>query len=157
MAFLTTSTITLSCLASAAPKADSWSLGHVKPDDVIIEDIACQALDIFLHGPESAHKNGIVKTFNRTSTPINPCTLLKEIKKKQQNAQLTKHDAFVYWSSSFAVCWWPIFRKLGSCSTTDALLARTLLTKTFVKVCNKYSNIARHKNNNNKKRSTHET
>ena len=104
MPFLATSTITLSCLASAAPKADSWSLGHVKPDDVIIEDIACQALDIFLHGPESAHKNGIVKTFNRTSTPINPCTLLKEMKKKQQNAQLTKHDAFVYWSSSCPAC-----------------------------------------------------
>ena len=25
------------------------------------------------------------------------------------------------------MCWWPIFRKLGTCSTTDALSARTLL------------------------------
>ena len=50
-------------------------------------------------------------------------------KQQQQNAQLTKHDAFVYWSSSCAVCWWPIFRKLGTCSTTDALSARTLLTE----------------------------
>ncbi len=32
------------------------------PDDVVIADIAGQALDIFLYGPESAHKNGIVKT-----------------------------------------------------------------------------------------------
>ena len=31
MPFLTTSTITLSCLASAAPQADSWWLGHVEP------------------------------------------------------------------------------------------------------------------------------
>ena len=62
MPFLTTSTITLSCLASAAPQADSWWLGHVEPDDVDIADIGGQALDIFLRGPESAHKNGIVET-----------------------------------------------------------------------------------------------
>ena len=54
----------------------------------------------------------------------------KQMQKQQQkNAQLTKHDAFVYWSSSCAVCWWPIFRKLGTCSTTDALSPRTLLTE----------------------------
>jgi len=76
MAFLTTSTITLSCLASAAPQADSWWLGHVEPDDVVIADNGGQALDIFLHGPESAHKNGIVKTFTHTSIPIHPCVLL---------------------------------------------------------------------------------
>ena len=68
-------------------------------DDVVIADIGGQALDILLHGPESAHKNGIVKTFIHTSIPIHtPCTLLKKNKKK--GAQLTKHDAFVYWSSS---------------------------------------------------------
>ena len=77
MAFLTTSTITFSCLASAVPQADSWWLGHVDPDDVIIADIGGQALDIFLHGPESAYKNGIVKTFTHTSIPTHPCTLLK--------------------------------------------------------------------------------
>ena len=55
----------------------------------------------------------------------------KKVQKQQQqqNAQLTKHDAVVYWSSSCAVFWWPIFRKLGTCSTTDALSARTLLTE----------------------------
>ena len=67
MAFLTASTITFFCLASAAPQSDSWWLGHVEPDDVVIADIVGQALDIFLHGPESAIKNGIVKTFTRTS------------------------------------------------------------------------------------------
>ena len=76
--FLTTSTITISCLASAAPQADSWRLGHVEPADVVSADIAGQALDIFLHGPESARKNGIVKTFTHTSIPIHPRTLLKE-------------------------------------------------------------------------------
>ena len=78
MLFLTTSTITYSCLALVAPQADSWWLGHVVPDDVVIADIGGQALDILLHGPESEHKNGIVKTFIHTSIPIHtPCTLLK--------------------------------------------------------------------------------
>ena len=76
MAFLGTSTITFSCLTSAAPQANSWWLGHVEFDDVVIADIVGPALDIFLHGPESAHKNGIVKTFTHTSIPIHPCTLL---------------------------------------------------------------------------------
>ena len=47
------------------------------PDDVVIADIAGQALDIFLHGPESAHKNGILKTFTHTYIPIQPCKLPK--------------------------------------------------------------------------------
>ena len=62
--------------ASVAPQSESWWLGHVEPDDVVIADIGGQALDIFLHGPESAHKNGIVKTFTHTSISIHPCTLL---------------------------------------------------------------------------------
>ena len=68
--FLTTSTITFNCLASAAPQADSWRLGHVEPDGVVIADIAGQALDICLHGPESARKHGMVKTFTHTSIPM---------------------------------------------------------------------------------------
>ena len=48
--FLTAFTITLYCLASAAPQADSCWLGHVEPDDVVIADIGGQALDIFLQG-----------------------------------------------------------------------------------------------------------
>ena len=53
----------------------------MEPDDVVIADIAGQALDIFLQGPESAYKNGIVKTFTHTSIPIHPCTLLKQTAK----------------------------------------------------------------------------
>ena len=96
--------------------------------DVVLVDIGGHALDIFLHGPESAHNNGIVKTFTHTSIPIHPCTpknktnnnnkKKKEKKKKEeQNAQLTKHDAFVYWSSSCPVWWWATARKLGTCSS----------------------------------------
>ena len=78
MAFLTASTITFSWMASTTPQADSWWLGHVEPDNVVIADIGGQALDIFLHGPETARKNGIVKTFIHTSIPIHPCTLKKK-------------------------------------------------------------------------------
>ena len=80
MPFLPVSAITYSWMASTPPQADSWWLGHVEPDDVVIADIAGQALDIFLHGPESAHKNGIGKTFTHTSIPIHPRTLLKKCK-----------------------------------------------------------------------------
>ena len=84
MPFLTTSRITFSCLASVAPQADSCWLEHLVTDDVVIADIGGQALDILLHGPESAHKNSIVKTFIHTSIPIHtPCTLLK-IKNKNK-------------------------------------------------------------------------
>ena len=53
-------------------------------DDVVIADIGGQALDILLHGPESAHKNSIVKTFIHTFIPKHIlCTLLKKKKKKK--------------------------------------------------------------------------
>ena len=65
---------------------DSWRLGHVVPDDDVITDTGDQALDIFLHGPESMHKNGIGKTITHTSIPIQPCTLLKQRKSKILNA-----------------------------------------------------------------------
>ena len=45
-----------------------------------------------------------------------------------KNAQLTKHDAFVYWPSSCPVCWWATFRKFSTCSTSEALSPRTVLT-----------------------------
>ena len=56
------------------------------PDDVVIADIGGQALDIFVHGPESAHKDGILKTFTHTSIPIHPCVLLKQTKSKILNS-----------------------------------------------------------------------
>ena len=118
-ALLTTCTITLSCLATPAHHADSWWLGHVVTDDVVMADITGQALDIFLHGPESAHKNGILKTFTHTSIPIHPCTFLKQTKSK--TLKLTKHHAFVHLCPSCPVSWWATARKLGR-SSSDIFL-----------------------------------
>ena len=56
----------------------------MEPDDVVIADIAGQALDIFLHGPESAHKNGIVKTFTHISIPMHATQKKKKKKKKKR-------------------------------------------------------------------------
>ena len=115
MPFLTTSTRTYSCLALVAPQADSWWLGHMVPDDVVIADIGGQALDILLHGPESAHKNGIVKTFIHTSIPIHaPCTLLKKKEEEKKRDKLNKHDAFFCLSSSCPTWWWATVKKLGT-------------------------------------------
>ena len=41
----------------------------MEPDDVVITDIGGQALDIFLHGPQSSHKKSIVNTFTHTFIP----------------------------------------------------------------------------------------
>ena len=79
----------------------------------------------------------------RTLLTENICESVQQIlqhspakrKRKKKEAQLTKDNAFLYWSSSCAVCWWPIFRKLGTCSTTDALSPRTLLTKKHLWKC----------------------
>ena len=122
----------------------------MEPDDVVIADIAGQALDIFLHGPESAHKNGIVKTFTHTSIPIHPCTLLKKKKekkrkKKGKNAQLTKHDAFLYWSSSCRCSGCRLAGSLAPPPLRRPCRLGQFEQKTFVKVFNKFSNIARQK------------
>ena len=81
----------------------------------------------------------------------------KAQKQQKQNAQLTKHDAFVYWSSSCAVCCWPIFGKLGTSSTTDALWARTLLTEN---ICESVQQILQHspaEKNKNKNKTKQKT
>ena len=103
----------------------------MEPDDLVIADIGGQALDIFLHGPESTHKNGIVKTFTHTSIPIHPCTLLKQTKSKILNL-LNMIVSFT--------CVLPVqcfaFERSGSladapqdCSTTEAFSPRTVLTE----------------------------
>ena len=90
---------------------------------------------------ESALKNGIIKTFTHTAIPIHPCTLLKNGKNNKANAQLTEHDAFVYWSFSCPVGWWATFRKLGSCSTSEALSPRTVRTEN---ICESVQQILQH-------------
>ena len=94
MPFLTLSTISYSSMASTAPHADSWWPGHVEPDDVVNADIARQALDIFLHSPESANKNGILKTFTHSSIPIRPCTLLKKKHAQTTTAKCSTHQTW---------------------------------------------------------------
>ena len=102
----------------------------METDDVIIADIGGQALDIFLHGPESARRNGIVKTFTHTCIPIHPCTLLKS-NNKEQNPQLTKHDAAGYlWYSSSTWGWSTASRFSDApqdCSTVRAFSPKTVL------------------------------
>ena len=126
-------------MASAAPQANSWSLGHVEPDDVIIADIGGQALDIFLHGPESAHKNGIVKTFTHTSIPIHTCILLKKEKKEKEKRRTAKMLNSPNMMLSFTGPL-PVHcgggRRPGSladaphdCSTSEAFLPTTVLTE----------------------------
>ena len=61
----------------------------MEPDDVVIADIAGQALALLLPGPESARMNGIVKTFTQTSIPIHPCTLLKQKSKTLNSPNMT--------------------------------------------------------------------
>ena len=60
-----------------------------------------------------------------------PCTRAHSSKKrnKEQNAQLTKHDAFVYWSSSCPICWWETARKLDTGSTSEDFSPTTVLTE----------------------------
>ena len=153
MPFLTTSTITYSCLALVAPQADSWWLGHVVPDDVVIADIGGQALDILLHGPESAHKNGIVKTFIHTSIPLHtPCTLLKTSNKKWIKKSGSTYQT---WCLPLLVLFLSIV-VVGDGQEAWYLLLRTAprrrpsrleqyWQKTFVAMFNKYSNISRQK------------
>ena len=140
MAFVTTSTITFSCLASAALQADSWSFGHLVPD-VVFADIAGQALDIFLHGPESARKNGIVKTFTHTSIPIH-ATKPKSRTLNSPNRTLSFSCPLL---SSVVVVdgqeAWQILLRTASRRRPSRL--GQYRQKTFVHVFNIYSNISR--------------
>ena len=115
----------------------------MEPDDVVIADIGGQALDIFLHGPESAHKNGIVKTFTHTSIPIHPFVLLKETKSKILN--------LLKMILSFT-CALPVQcgegrrpRSLADapqdCSTTETFSPRTVLTEN---ICRSVQHILPH-------------
>jgi len=63
-------------------------------DDVVKADIPDQAVEIFLHGLGSAHKNGIVKT-NIHSHIHSHSPIHTPKRNKEQNPELTKHDDFV--------------------------------------------------------------
>ena len=99
----------------------------------------------FLHCPESAHKNSILNTFTHTSIPIRRACSSKK-KNKEQNAQLTKHDSFVYWSSSCPMC---SRRRPGSlapaphdCPTSEVFSPTTVLTEN---ICRRVQQIFQHR------------
>ncbi len=98
------------------------------PDDVVIADIGGQALDILLHGPESAHKKGIVKTFIHTSIPIHtPCTFLKKALNIRNmmpsfTGPLPVHRGDGRRSGSLALA-------SQDCSTSEAIQSTTVLTE----------------------------
>ena len=107
--------------------------------DVVIADIGGHTLDIFLHGPESAHKNGILKTFTHTSIPKHPRTLLKKKtknnnKKNNNNKTLNSRNMMLSFTGPL-----PVQRAGGrrpgsladapqDCSTSEAFSPRTVLT-----------------------------
>ena len=87
-------------------------------------------------------------------TPMHtPKIRQKNKTQQQQNTQLTKHDAFDYCSSSCPVCLWATFRKLGTCSTSEALSPRTVLTEN---ICESVQIIHQHSPAQTKS-STHQT
>ena len=72
---------------------------------------------------------------------IAPMHTPKKRQKQQQNDQLTEHHAFVYWSTSCPLCWWAPFRKLGTCSTSEVLSPRSVLTEN---ICESVQQILQH-------------
>ena len=103
----------------------------MEPDDVVIADTGGQALDIVLHGPESANKNGIVKTNTDSHIHSNP-----PIHTPKANSK-TVNSLNVTPSLS---CPLPVQsgggRRPGSladaphdCSTSEAFSPRTVLTE----------------------------
>ena len=128
--FLTASTITLSWMASTAPQADYWSRTrgarclrttlqsgprHLSPRSRVCA--------------QEWHRKDIHSHIHSHTPMHTPKIRQKNKTQQQQNTQLTKHAAFVYCSSSCPVCWWATFRKLGTCSTSEALSPRTVRTE----------------------------
>ena len=106
------------------------------------------ALDIFLHGPESAHKNGILKSFTHTSIPIQPRTLLKKREKKRRRKKLNSPNMMPSFS-----CPLLSIVVVGDGQKAWQMLLRTTprrrlrlgqyWQKTFVDMFNTYANISR--------------
>ena len=112
-------------------------------DGVVIAEIAGQALDIVLHFPESAHKNGILKTFTHTSFPIHTLTFITQTKSKTLNS-------LNMWRSFCSTL--PVHcgggRLSGSladapqdCSTSETFSPRTVLTEN---ICRCVQHILQH-------------
>ena len=109
---------------------DTWWLGHVVPEGIVIADTADQALDTFLHGPESTHKNGIWKTFTHTSIPNQSCTRLRQ-RAKPSTHQTWRLRLVVLFLSNVVVGdgqeTWQML--LSTAPTSEAFSPRTVLTE----------------------------
>ena len=108
-----------------------------------------QQLSRFLHGPESAHKNGIVKTFPHTSIPTHPCTLIKKEREKQRAKRSTDQiwclRLLVLFLSTLVVGGGQEAWHLMNAPRRRPCRLGQYWQKTFVDVFNKYSNIASQK------------
>ena len=71
---------------------------NVEPDDVVIADIAGQALDIFLHDPESTHNNGIGNTNIHSHIHSHPAMHTTKTNSKTLNS-LNMSPSFLFLSS----------------------------------------------------------
>ena len=118
----------------------------MEPDDVVIADIAGQALDIFLHGPESAHKNGILKTVTHTSIPIHPYTFLKQEAKPSAHQTRRLRLAVLFLSNVLVVDGQEAWKMLLRTDPRRRPSPRTVLTQT---ICRFVQHILQHFPNNN--------
>ena len=108
-----------------------------------------QQLSRFLHGAESAHNNGIVKTFPHTSIPTHPCTLIKKEREKQRAKRSTDQTwclrLLVLFLSTLVVGGGQEAWHLMTAPRRRPSRLGQYWQKTFADVFNKYSNIARQK------------
>ena len=96
----------------------STSEDFLSPRTLLTENI-CESVQQILQHSRAENKNK-TKTINSPNMPFFTGALpdiarQKQTKNKQKNVQLTKHDAFLYWSSSCPMCWWATARNLGGC------------------------------------------
>ncbi len=96
----------------------STSEDFLSPRTLLTENI-CESVQQILQHSRAENKNK-TKTINSPNMPFFTGALpdiarQKQTKNKQKNVQLTKHDAFLYWSSSCPMCWWATARNLDGC------------------------------------------
>ena len=118
----------------------------MEPDDVVIADIAGQALDIFLHGPESAHKKGILKTVTHTCIPIHPYTFLKQGAKPSTHQTRRLCLVVLLLSNVLVVDGQEAWKMLLRTDPRRRLSPRTVLTQT---ICRSVQHILQHFPDNN--------
>ena len=110
-----------------AGDSDMWCL-KISLSRTCTRHLSC--IDIFLHGPESTHKNGIGNTFTHTSILNQPCTLLRQ-RAKPSTHQTWRLPLVVLFLSNVVVgdgqeAWEML---LSTAPTSEAFSPRTVLTE----------------------------